>query len=153
QHTGYCDPAVRSRKLERDLRLLRLEQEEQPDHPFTLFNLGSVYHELGRHDVALTYLHRSLERSRPEDSIFRKLYALIAGCHKARGQFPQALLACQEGRKFYPDDTELLFIEGGLRSNQGDLSGALACFEQVQQTQSAPHFASVDAGLRSYKAR
>ena len=42
QHTGYQDPALRRRKLERDLRLLRLEDAEQPDDPFTLFNWGEV---------------------------------------------------------------------------------------------------------------
>src|SRR5262249_3256833 len=47
QHTGYCDPALRGRKLQRDLRLLQLECGELPDHPFTLFNLGSVYQEMG----------------------------------------------------------------------------------------------------------
>src|SRR5262249_30995896 len=38
-HTGYTDAAVRARKLERDLRLLRLDLAEQPDDPFVLFNL------------------------------------------------------------------------------------------------------------------
>src|SRR5205085_9249666 len=46
RHVGYTDPALRRRKLERDLRLLRLEDAERPDDPFTLFNLGSVYQEL-----------------------------------------------------------------------------------------------------------
>ena len=39
-HAGYVDPALRHRKLERDLRLLQLEEAERPGHPFTLFNLG-----------------------------------------------------------------------------------------------------------------
>src|SRR5262249_34673102 len=76
-HTGYQDPALRGRKLERDLRLLRLEDAEHPGDPFTLFNLGSVYQELGRQGEAIPLLRRSLERSHPTDSIVRKLYALI----------------------------------------------------------------------------
>src|SRR5262249_33676525 len=40
-HAGYQDPELRARKLARDLRLLRLEQHEQPDEPFVLFNLGA----------------------------------------------------------------------------------------------------------------
>jgi hypothetical protein len=48
-HTGYTDPALRRRKLQRDLRLLHLEDGEHPGDPFTLFNLGSVYQELARH--------------------------------------------------------------------------------------------------------
>ena len=42
-HTGYEDSAVRRRKTERNLRLLELEYAEQPEHPFTLFNLGWAY--------------------------------------------------------------------------------------------------------------
>jgi glycosyltransferase involved in cell wall biosynthesis len=42
-HTGYIDPALRQRKTQRNLRLLHLEEAEQPDDPFTLFNLGWAY--------------------------------------------------------------------------------------------------------------
>ena len=84
-HVGYQDPALRSKKLERDIRLLRLENDEHPDDPFTLFNLGSVLLEQGRPGAALPALRRSLERSHPSDSIVRKLYALISSAHKALG--------------------------------------------------------------------
>jgi tetratricopeptide (TPR) repeat protein len=152
-HAGYQDPALRRRKLERDLRLLHLEDGDRPDDPFTLFNLGSVYQELGRHAEALPLLRRSLGRSHPGDSIVRKLYALIVGCHRALGQAPEALAACREGRQGYPDDTELLFVEGILRRDQGDLDGAEGCLLRLLAAEPAPHFASVDAGLRGYKAR
>jgi len=82
QHVGYQDAALRRRKLERDLRLLNLENAEHPDDPFTLFNLGCVFEELGQWREALPMLGRSLERSQPGDSIVRKLYALIVQCHR-----------------------------------------------------------------------
>src|SRR5262249_39103180 len=109
RHTGYQDPALRSRKLQRDLRLLKLEQAEEPEHPFTLFNLGQVYQELGRPAEALPLYQRSLERSAPGDSIVRKLYSLVAQCHGQLGQWAQALAACRQGQGHYPDDAELLF--------------------------------------------
>ncbi|MGE3808368.1 MAG: glycosyltransferase, partial [Gemmataceae bacterium] len=111
QHVGYQDQELRKRKLERDLRLLKIENDEQPDDPFTLFNLGSVYQELGRVADAVTVLRRSLERSHPADSIVRKLYALLSQCHRHFGQKELALAACRKGREFYPDDVELLFQE------------------------------------------
>jgi GT2 family glycosyltransferase len=152
-HAGYQDPALRRRKLERDLRLLRLEEAEQPDHPFTLFNLGSVFHEMGQPAEALTALRRSLERSHPRDSIVRKLYALIMQCQRQLGRPAEALADCQAGRRLYPDDTELLFDEGLLRRALGDAAGAEGCWARLLQTREAAHFASVDAGLRGYKAR
>ena len=79
QHAGHEDPGLRRRKLERDLRLLLMENDEQPDDPFTLFNLGALYQEIDRPAEALPLLRRSLERSRPRDSIVPKLHALIVG--------------------------------------------------------------------------
>ena len=42
RHTGYVDMALRSRKLDRDTRMLMSELEARPDEPFNLFNLGSI---------------------------------------------------------------------------------------------------------------
>jgi GT2 family glycosyltransferase/tetratricopeptide (TPR) repeat protein len=153
QHTGYQDPALRHRKLDRDQRLLELDHAEHPDDPFILFNLGQVYQELGRPAEALVLLGRSLERSHPADSIVRKLYALIAQCHCGLGQASEALSACRAGRCYYPDDAELLFLEAVLRRGLGDLGGAEACLRRLLQARPGAHFASVDAGLRGYKAR
>ena len=153
RHTGYQDPALRSRKLERDLRILRMEDAERPGDPFTLFNFGQVAQELGRHAEAIPLLRRSLEKSHPKDSIVRKLYALLAGCHRQLGQAGEALAACWQGRVHYPDDAELLFVEAVLLREKGDLSGAEACLRRSLDAPAAGHFASVDAGLRGYKAR
>src|SRR5438034_1022520 len=63
EHTGYEDAALRPRKLASNLRLLHLEDTEHPDDPFTLFNLGWTYQELGQTAEALPLLQRSVERS------------------------------------------------------------------------------------------
>ena len=152
-HVGYADPAARGRKLERDLRLLRLEEADQPDEPFVLFNLGSVLLECGRPAEALAYLERSLRRSHPRDSIARKLYALIATCHRHGGREGEALRACTEGRGHYPDDAELLFLDGAIRQGQGDWAAAAGRYRQLLDGAEGVHFASVDDGLRGYKTR
>lgn len=56
QHIGYQDSALRRRKLERDGRILRLENAQKPDDPFILFNLGSIAQELGRVEEAAAFL-------------------------------------------------------------------------------------------------
>ena len=152
-HTGYQDPALRRRKLERDLRLLRLEDGQQPDDPFVMFNLGCIHNELGQPAEAAGFLRRSLERSRPGDSIVRKLYALLARCERHLGKGQESLAACAAGRRHYPDDTELLFQEALVRRELGDPAGAEACLLRLLTTHEGPHFASVDAGLRGHKAR
>ena len=96
RHTGYVDPALRARKLERDIRLLRLDLEDRPNDPFVLFNLGAIANERRDWSGSLTYLRRSLSRSAPSDSITRKLFALIARSHQMLGDTGAALRACAE---------------------------------------------------------
>lgn len=152
-HVGYQDPALRKRKLERDLRLLHLEDAQHPDDPFTLFNLGSVFQELGKLPEALSYMQRSLERSHPNDSIVRKLFALITQSHRHLGEKDQALAACLEGRRFYPADAELLFQEGLVSMDMGKPNEAERAFLMLLSGCEGDHFASVDQGLRGFKAR
>ncbi len=137
EHTGYVDPALRDRKMERNLRLLHLDQAERPDDPFTLFNLGLGYSQLGRLAEAIPMLRRSLERSRPGDSIVSKLYAALVRAHDRLGQRGEALAACRAGRVRCPEDAELLFLDGLLRQAGGDLAGAEACWRRVLNAGSA----------------
>ncbi|MBV9122785.1 MAG: tetratricopeptide repeat protein, partial [Planctomycetes bacterium] len=153
EHAGYSNPQLRQRKTQRDLRLLRLDHQEYPDDPFILFNLGWVTAETGQPAEALPLLRRSLALSHPTDSIVRKLYPLIMECHRRLGQPAAALAACQEGRRHYPEDAQLLFQEALLRQQQGDRAGAITCLRRLLQTAEGPHFASVAEGLRGFQAR
>jgi tetratricopeptide (TPR) repeat protein len=152
-HVGYQDEALRRRKLERDLRLLRMEYAETRDEPFILFNLGCVFAELEQWREALAMCQRSLERSAAGDSIVRKLYAQIVQCHRHLQEPGPASAVCQAGRKLYPDDCELLFLEGLLLREQGQHGAAEQRFLQLLTRREGAHFASVDEGLHGYKAR
>jgi GT2 family glycosyltransferase/Flp pilus assembly protein TadD len=153
QHVGYIDATLRGRKQERDIRLLELDRAQHPDDPFILFNLGWSYEELKKPAEALPLLRRSLELSNPADSIVRKPYTLMMECHRQLGQPPEALAVCQEGRRYYPDDAQLLFQEALLHRELGDRSSAEACFLRLLESTERPHFASVAEGLRGHKAR
>ena len=60
-HSGYDhSPEGQERKKQRDLHLLQLELQERPEHPFTLFNLGMTYADIGRHAEAVDFLKRSI---------------------------------------------------------------------------------------------
>jgi len=108
---------------------------------------------LGRHAEALPLLRRSLELSHPKDSIVRKLFALIVQCHRHLSQPIEALTVCRRGLEVCPEDIELLFVEGVLLRERGDLAGAERSLLRLLDVRPAGHFASVDAGLQGYKAR
>jgi glycosyltransferase involved in cell wall biosynthesis len=151
-HTGYLDPEHLQRKQQRNLHLLELERIEQPDEPFTLFNMGFSYLELHRPAEALPLLRRSLELCRPNASIVRKLYALIAYCHRAMRQSLEALAACRAGLVHYPADVELQFLHGDLLAEQGDAAGAEEVLLRLIDSKEDAHYGSVSVGLQSYRA-
>ncbi|AWM39103.1 GDP-mannose-dependent alpha-(1-6)-phosphatidylinositol monomannoside mannosyltransferase [Gemmata obscuriglobus] len=153
RHVGYVDPAVRRRKLDRDLRLLGLDEAERPGDPFTLFNLGCVLHERGDVVAAARALERSLAASHPRDSIVRKAFALLARCRRASGDRAGAVAACRRGREHYPADAELLFLAAGYAREAGNPGGAEHLYRELIGGSEGPHFASVDTGLRTVHGR
>jgi tetratricopeptide (TPR) repeat protein len=149
QHTGYQDPALRQQKLERDYRLLQLDQAEMPGDAFVAFNLGMILHEWGRFGEALPYLAESLAKSQPADSIVRKLYALIVQCQRQLGRQEEALTTCRQGRRHYPQDVELRFHESVVLKALGDTAGSEGCLLDLLYAQEGEHFASVNPALRA----
>jgi tetratricopeptide (TPR) repeat protein len=119
RHVGYHDPALKKRKLERNLRLLRLQDAERPDDPFTLYNLGGVCLDLRDVKAATAFFRRTLERSPPGYTLTPKTYALLTQCLRQAGRPEEALKACREGRGRFPGDAELLFHEGLLLEKRG----------------------------------
>jgi glycosyltransferase involved in cell wall biosynthesis/predicted Zn-dependent protease len=152
QHGGHEDQSVRRRKLDRDLRLLLLEIAEQPEHPFTLFNLGALYHEIGRPAEALPLLERSLARSKPSASIVTKLHALKAGCLRQLDRHREALDACRAGLRNAPGDDELRFLEALVMRELGDPVGAEAALLQLLGSSRGAGYTNGDDSLRGYKA-
>ena len=154
EHSGYDDAAIYRHKLDRNVRLLLLEDRERPDDPFTLMNLGWAYKDLGQVAAALAYYRRALGQCRPGMSIMAKLYALTVRGHLALGQRQQALAACRLGRSRSPDDVELSFLEAVLLSEMGDLSAAEAGFSALLEKQTAflDGFGA-NPGMRGHMAR
>lgn len=144
--------AGQAKKLARDLHLLELEHKEWPDHPFTLFNLGMTYNELGRHGDAVQALRRSLELANPSESHVRKAYALLVHACAQLEQFETARKVCHEGLGLFPQDTELLFRAGLLAQHFGRLREAERFYRHLLESEEPRHFSSVDRGIRGYKA-
>ena len=153
RHIGYHDPAVKRRKLERNLRLLRLQDAERPDDPFTLYNLGGVCLDLRQAEEAAVLFRRTLERSPPGYTLTPKTYALLAQCLRQLKRAEEALAVCREGRGRFPGDAELLFHEGLLLEERGEAGAAEGCFLAVLAAPANPSFACSDVGMRGHKTR
>jgi len=153
-HSGsdHSDEGKR-RKLDRDLRLLHLELQEFPDHPFTLFNLGMTYRDAQQYDEAINYLRRSIERSGECESHLRKAYALLVSSYSLASRNAAAFETCQQALKLFPNDSELRFQEGGLLSEMERYADAAESYQRVLATPEDVHFASVEQGICSFLTR
>lgn len=151
-HSGYdTSEEGQARKRERDARLLALDLEDRPGHPFVLFNLGMTAHYNGEHETAIDWLEQSLERSKPTDSIVRKTYSLITVSLRELGRVEAALAKCEEGLSVCPQDPELLFHRGLLLSASGRTREAIEAYKSILGQDISGHLSSIDIGITGYK--
>jgi glycosyltransferase involved in cell wall biosynthesis len=122
QHTGYDDAATRLRKVERNLRLLELENAERPDNGHTLFYLGMTYGMASRPADAIGPLERSLAIISRRSRLRPRLYLLLADCLRMTGDAERARAACREGLAAHPADAELLRLERELLTDEGSFT-------------------------------
>ncbi len=146
-------PEVQTQKIERDLRILRKDLAERPDHPFVLFNFAMTYAESDQFEQALNWVKRCLAVSKPHESHVRKAYAYLANCFSQLDRPREALDACKSGRRYYPDDPELLFREAMTHHALGSLDESISCYREVLKLDSRRMFQSTDPGIRDFKCR
>lgn len=142
----------REAKLARDLRLLKLDLAERPDHPFVLFNLGMTLADAKRHDEAVRALTRCIDVSDPSESHLRKAYALLAEALQGQQEPRAAQKCCWEGLGRFPADPELLFRSGVLAMQEGRWPQAAEAFRAILSTPRQRYFSSLDVGILGHKA-
>lgn len=141
------DPGMRGFNLQRDLNLLTLELEDDPDAPFPHFNLGFVYYELGQLEAALRHWQRSLELSHPGDSIVRKLYPIIAKAQWQLGHESAAKATCRDGLVRFPNDIELNALASSYLLDDADFKAAEQRLKQGIERGESGTFACVDTDV------
>jgi O-antigen biosynthesis protein len=141
------------RKLRRDIKLLRLDWRERPNHPFVYFNLGMTYFDARKYRKAIPALKRSLELAQPHESHVRKVYALLVSSHLQLGEKAAAREVCAAGLKLFPKDPELLFRNGIVFVEDRQFEAAEQSFLAAIANNDARHFSSIDPGMVGFKAR
>ena len=151
-HANYdYTKAGQNKKRKRDKKLLELDLQERPDHPFVLFNMGMTDHYNGDHESALQWLERCIEVAQPEESHVRKAYSLQAGSLNHLGRKEEALQATTNALSLFPADPELLFQHARLQDELGDPHSAIETYKQVLQANPSNHFSSFDHAILGYK--
>ncbi len=152
-HSGY-DYSVggQQKKRERDLSLLQQDLAERPDHPFVLFNIGMTAYHLKDFGGAQPALERCLLLCKPRESIVRKVYAMLAGCHLEQGRLERAREVIEQGLELFPQDPELLFRAGIIYREAGDLGQAEQSYVKLLTRREVGHIDSLDVTMTGFKA-
>jgi predicted O-linked N-acetylglucosamine transferase (SPINDLY family) len=135
----------------------------QPDEPNALNLLGVIANDSGRHDLALNYLHRAIDRDgtqavfhnnlgnvlrdlgRPKEAIdcYRRALELqpryakalynLAIVLTAQGEFIEGIQVCRQATAFLPHDAEAHNHLARAFQAAGRLAEAIACYHQAVQ--------------------
>ncbi len=108
QHLGYRDAALMQRKINRDLRLLRMEYATDPHDPGTLLYLGLNLMKTGKYAEAYGYLMQGYQVTRNSSVPYvASLLSLLVDCLIKNGQLEHAWSISEEGLRRFPKDLEL----------------------------------------------
>ena len=150
-HSGYDNTEEgQAKKRLRDEKLLKLDLDEQPGHPFPMFNMGMTAHYCRDHLVAIEWLTRCIAASGENDSHVRKAYSLKGASYRFLENYDEALATFAEGLSKVGPDPELLFQTGVALSEQGRLAEAKNAYLSMPLDTSG-FFTSIDIGILGYK--
>ena len=140
-----------NRKLARDLRLLRMDVQERPEHSFVWFNLGMTLLHQDQFQEAVDALLESVRLAQSCESHLRKAYALLVDSIDRRGDLELAKQKVWEGLGRFPSDPELSFKLGHLLLRQQDWDGAIEAFDRIPIDSGQKFFSSFDPGILRHK--
>ena len=151
-HTGYQDPVLRVSKAGATLRLLERAATENPGDTHALFYLGQTHLMLGAPQSCPAVLARVPHACGPLNPLTARLYVLLTQALHQAAEIPEALAICQAGGRYFPDNPDLLFLEGVIRQTTGDAAGAEACLQRLLAAPAKSWSGSIDTTMY-FKAR
>ncbi|WP_248929955.1 glycosyltransferase [Paenibacillus hamazuiensis] len=122
-HDGYETPIVRDKnKIERNLRLLEMMNEEDPDNPGWWMFRGRETIAAGRHEEALGYLQKADELAQRQPRFGRLLdvQMMMVKIHLSLSQPDQAERLCRQVLDKHPSFPDALYYMAQIRIRSAD---------------------------------
>lgn len=151
-HYGYLDTEVNEKeKRQRNIAILEKQLAEYPEDYFSYFNMGNEYFALGDYREALKYYHKAYDHLVPYMGFTSKLFIRMVMSLDELGEYEKALALIDEGLRYYPEYTDLVFFKGSIYHKQGRFSLALQAFEKCLEMGEAPPHVAFVAGVGTYR--
>ena len=140
-HDGYLmTEEEKEQKSRRNISLLEKELEDNPDDPYTLYQLGKGYDIIGAFDKSGAYYQKAL--SHDLDTTLAYVQSLIISCGEAllrTGQYAKAL-ELQKYIEANLDSADYFYLMGRIFLTNKQYEPALDCFEKATSFETANTF-------------
>jgi tetratricopeptide (TPR) repeat protein len=152
-HDGYMPEKIKSRqKAQRNLNILAQMLKDSPNDPFTLYNLGVTYCQLGNPKEAAKFFAMAREHA-PLAAAYRP--TLIRDSAKALGQLgfweeAAELLQVETGR--YPDYADLHHLLGEALTHAGRLQEAREAYRKAAECPKKERAYVTEPGMGAFRA-
>lgn len=151
-HYGYLNQNITEHnKRARNIGLLEKELKKKPEHPFTLFNLGSEYYAMGDNVTAIDYFERAYQQFDPNEGFSSHLILKMVHCYNGLGRNEEAIQYSKEGLKVFPYFTDLEFFLGAVEHALGNTILAIRHFDKCIKMGEAPNHLNVIVGAGTYR--
>ncbi|GAX91611.1 hypothetical protein EFBL_3301 [Effusibacillus lacus] len=152
-HYGYQQEIVTKKdKIRRNLNLLRQMAAEQPEDPFTQYNLGVEYLRSSDVKQALDAFRMAKSLLDPAATSYAHLlFKYEIWCLLALGRVEEANRICDEGIDLYPQYTDLHHLKGVCLTQLGKPEEAKNSFLHAIELGPAPSGYHTEEGMGTYQ--
>jgi tetratricopeptide (TPR) repeat protein len=110
EHVGYLSATEVQRKVQRDIRLLRMDYAINPNDTSTLLHLGLAHARMGNSSEARKLLLPLLSRDLVAADYVRQVYCVLTDLTLRDGQFSETVQLAVQGLRSFPEDEHLRFL-------------------------------------------
>lgn len=135
-HLGYAQDEKRlQEKRLRNLKLLLLELESNPDNWYTAYNLGQTYMLLNMTTEAMVFLNQAIEAKGVPEDIRASIYNNLGECLLKEKRYEEAILHCKESLNLNPEQVSAHIILSRIYLAQHDYLHAIQTLERIIEYQ------------------
>jgi tetratricopeptide (TPR) repeat protein len=126
EHEGYnTGPSDLTRKLNRNLEILKKYAEREPRNAFVLYYLGNTYRSLGRNEESLEILERALSGDHLNDSLSAMILNAMNLTHLIQQDYDKTIQLAEKSLKFMAHQNTARYFLGAAYYNKQKYATAL----------------------------
>ena len=157
-HFGYADNATsKDERWQRNLRLLDIEVESNPEDGFVRYHMGVTLQSIGKVQEAVETFRAALDFGRTNGSLptdlQAKAHTRLAQLHLAQGDLEAAIRHCEQSNECGSTDSLTYFLAGVIHMHTGNFAIAAEVLEHGLGIADQHDDNSLEAGVRRNELR